>query len=451
MDRRTFLRSTGAAAALAAGISAAGRPKRARADAANDRIVMALIGAGSRGRDLGRIFCYQDGVRMKYLCDADANRFGNYPGQLERIQGAPVETVQDMRRIFDDPEVDAVCIATCDHWHGLATVWACQAGKDVYVEKPASHNIWEGRKMVEAAEKHGRIVQVGMQNRSAPYIESAREYIASGKIGGVPLVKVYNLKPGFPFRLPEDSPAPEGVDYGLYLGPAPERPFNPGHFHDGWKRWWAYSGGDMADDGVHQLDIARLLLGDPGPPEKVMASGGKLAFPGGDGDVPDTQAVTFQFPGMLMTFELTNYAPYMRKTSEEERQSDVFPHWPTNATRIELYGTRQKMIVGRHGGGWQAIAANGEVASEAYGRHHTVEHIEDFLACMRERRQPRGGIEQGHQSAVLVHLGNIATALGGRALRYDADSERIMDDAEADAFLLRKREYREGFAIPDRV
>lgn len=449
MNRRAFLGTTTKAAAVAFGATTLARTGPARADAANDTIVVALIGCGSRGRDLGRMFAHRDDVVVKYLCDADLDRIGDYADQIARMQDHAPEVVQDMRRVLDDPEVNAVCIATTDHWHGLATVWACEAGKDVYVEKPASHNIWEGRQMIHATARYGRVVQVGMQNRSAEYVRAAREYIASGELGDVPFIKVFNLKSGSPFRAPRERAQPESVDYDLYLGPAPARPFSPAHFHPGWKKWWVYSGGDMADDGIHQLDIARYLVGDPVAPTAVQGLGGMLAFPEADGDVPDTQAVSFQFPGLLMTFDLTHFAPYMHKTSREERDTDIFPHWPTNSTRIELYGTRQKMVLGRHGGGWQAINASGEVVAHEYGRQTTMEHIDDFLECVRSRRTPNGSIEQGHHSAVLVHLGNTATALGGRTLSYDSAAETITNDDEANDFLLRKRHYREGFAIPE--
>ena len=451
MNRREFIgHSAKAAAVFTAGATVLGRPGPARADAANDRITMALIGVGGRGRDLGRMFTSREDVVMKYVCDADLNRIDTYPEQLERMQDHPVEAVQDMRRIFDDPEVDAVCVATSDHWHGLATVWACQAGKDVYVEKPAAHNIWEGRKMVEAAEHYGRVVQVGMQNRSAPYVAAARAYIESGALGEIPLIKVFNLKAGGSFRMPEDSEAPEGLDYDLYLGPAPSRPFNRGHFHGSWNNWFDYCGGDMGDDGVHQIDIARILLEDPAPPSAVQGMGGQLAYPDSDGDVPDTQVVSFQYPKTVMTFELTNYAPYMQKTPPQVRDTDAFPEWALNATRIEVYGTRQKMVLGRHGGGWQVIAAGGEVVASEYGRQHTMEHIENFIECIRSRQQPNGNIEQGHQSSVLVHLGNTATVRGER-LAFDGGSESFVANDDANNSRLRKRVYRDGFAVPEVV
>ena len=448
MKRREFLnRSARTVVALGAAGVAAHLSGPRKADAANDRIVMGIIGLGGRGRDHGRQFAQRDDVWVKYLCDPDKTRIGYFPEQVERQQNKPVTAVQDLRRVLEDPEVNAVCVATCDHWHGLATVWACQAGKDVYVEKPASHNIWEGRMMVEAARKYNRIVQVGTQHRSAPYIQAAREYIASGKLGDIPLIKVYNLKSGGPFVCPIDSPVPEGVDYDLYLGPAPVRPFNRGHFHDGWKKWWAYSGGDMGDDGSHQLDIACLVLGDPASPKAAYGYGGKLAYPQSDGDVPDTQVVNFEYPGCTMTFELAEYAPYMKKTSDKIRNGDFFPFWPTNSTRIELYGTRGLMYVGRHGGGWQVMVSDDKILDQMYGRQHTPEHHQNFLDCIRDRKTPNADIEYGHKCATLIHLANIATALGGRRLAYDGANEQIINDEEANNHLLRKRPYREGYSI----
>lgn len=444
MKRREFLHNSAKTFIALTGASAmASRTTYA----ANNRIVMGAIGLGGRGRDHTRLFAGQDDVWMKYLCDPDMKRIGNFPDQIERQQKQPVTAVQDMRRVFEDPEVDAVCIATCDHWHGLSTVWACQAGKDVYVEKPASHNIWEGRVMVEAARKFNRIVQVGTQNRTAPYVQAARDYIASGKLGTIPLIKVYNLKPGGPFRCPPDSETPEGLDYDLYLGPAPLRPYNSGHCHDGWKKWWAYSGGDAADDGFHQIDIACMLLGDPAPPTATYGVGGKYAYPDADGDVPDTQEATFEYPGFVMTFELTEYTPYMYKTPGEIRDTDKFPQWNTNSTRIELYGSKGLMYVGRHGGGWQVLVGGDRIKDEMPGRQHTPEHHLNFTDCIRSRNKPNADIEFGHKSAILIHLANIATALGGRRLVFDPNTEQITNDEEANNHILRKREYREGYSL----
>lgn len=165
--------------------------------------------------------------------------------------------------MLERDDIDGVIVATPDHWHGPATILACQAGKDVYVEKPPSHNIWEGRKMVEAARKYKRVVQAGTQNRSAPFSLAALEYIKSGKLGDIPLCKVFNLKPGGKFQLPSDGKVPAGFDWNTWLGAAGDRPYNAGLFGHGWHKFWDFSGGDMADDGIHQLDLARMLIGDP--------------------------------------------------------------------------------------------------------------------------------------------------------------------------------------------
>lgn len=449
MTRRGFIsRSAKSMLTVVGGAAVAALPGKARAVSANDRVVMAVIGVGGRGRDVSRQFVNSRGAVMAYVCDADEKRIGSYPDQLERLQKRAPKAVQDMRRVFDDKEVDAVLIATCDHWHGLATVWACQAGKDVYVEKPPCHNLWEGRKMVEAARKHNRVVQCGLQNRSAAYAHAAREYIQGGKLGDIPLVKVYNMKGGGPFTCPPDSPKPDGLDYDLYLGPAPSRPFNEGHCHGGWKMWWAYGGGDMGDDGIHQLDLARFALGDPPPPKVVTASGGRLAFPD-DREVPDTQTVTFEYERRIMTFELTEYSPYMIKAGDDVRNGDKYPFWPTNATRIEFYGTRGLMYLGRHGCGWQVIRENGEVVDGGYGRQANDEHRANFLDCVRTRNRPAADIETGVASNLLVHYGNMGVRVGGRRMVVDPQTLQAAGDDEVNALF--KREYRDPFAIPEQV
>ncbi len=447
MNRRAFL---GRSAQAAAGATLLAGARRARADQANDKIVMGVIGLGGRGRDLCRNFARIPGVEVAYVCDVDEQgRIGAFPDQMERQQNHPVKAVTDMRRIFDDKDVDAVTVATCDHWHALATIWACQAGKDVYVEKTPAINVFEGRKMVEAARKYQRIVQVGLQNRSAEYVWKARDYIQSGRLGDVHLVKIYNLKNGMPFKCPPDSETPPGVDYDMYLGPAPSRPFNRGHFHDGWLCFWAYSGGDMGGDGIHQIDIARMILGDPPHPKAVHGCGGNLAFQD-DREVPDTQVVTFEYDRRVMTFELTQWAPYMIKVPPEVRDNDLFPVWPTCSTRIEVYGTRGLMQLARHGGGWQVITrGDGTIGAQEYGRQTTLEHQANFIDCVRSRALPHADIEAGHHSASLMCLGNLAVRLGGRRVIFDGLAEGISGDPEADALLTRP--YREPYVVREQV
>jgi len=206
------------------------------------------------------------------------------------MRGQRPKTVQDFRRVLDDKGVDAVVIATPDHWHALGTILACQAGKDVYVEKPTSHSVWESRKMVEAARNHRRVVQVGAQCRSAPYVAAAREYLQSGKLGEVHFVKVFNSKPRSSIGNLPDKPVPAGVDYDMWLGPAPMRPFNENHFHYAWHWFWNYAGGDISNDGVHQIDLARLCIGRTHP-NSVSSTGGIHFFRNGNRDAACIAAV----------------------------------------------------------------------------------------------------------------------------------------------------------------
>jgi predicted dehydrogenase len=237
------------------------------------------------------------------------------------------------------------------------------------------------------------------------------------------------------------------VDYDRWLGPAPARPFNPNHFHGGWYYFWAYCGGDMGNDGIHQIDLARWLIGRDDP-RAVHAFGGNLAFDDAR-QVPDTQVATFEYDGLILTFEMTNWPPYMKKTNNQIRTGNTFPLWFQNATRIELYGTKNQMIIGRHGGGWQIFTADGKVVDQMYGRFPDAPHKENFIRCIRSRQLPNADIEEGHKSALLAHLGNISYRLGGRALRFDARKEAFVGDREACGLL--KREYRAPYVVPERV
>ncbi|HPO14434.1 MAG TPA: Gfo/Idh/MocA family oxidoreductase [Candidatus Hydrogenedentes bacterium] len=451
ISRRSFLdRSVKTIVAFPSAVALMGVKQHAKADKANDKIIMGVIGLGGRGRDHAQRLAQREDVALKYVCDVDeVDRIGNMPKRMTAIQKSPCQGVTDMRRIYDDKEVDAVLIATTDHWHALATIWACQAGKDVYVEKPPSICPWEGRKMVEAARKYNCVVQVGTQNRSAAYIKKAAHYIKEGGLGEIPLVKVYNLKSGMPFICPPDSDVPKGVNYDMYLGPAPSRAFNRAHFHDGWKKFWAYSEGDMGDDGIHQLDVARFILGDKAYPKAVNCSGGHIAFKD-DREVPDTQVVSYEYDNQIVTYEMSEWAPYMIKIPAEIRDGNAFPYWPTCSTRIEVYGTKGLMYLGRHGGGWQVLVKyDGKIGEQEFGQQANEEHRSEFLECVRSRRMPSADIETGYQSALLVHLANIGVRLGGRRLEFDSVTEKFIGDEEANALL--KRSFRDPYIIPDQV
>jgi len=446
MKRRDFL-TTSTKAALGTAAFMATNPQSSRAYAANDKIVFAQIGLGGRGKSVGREFSRLDNVEMKYACDVDLNQAKGFGDQVKVAQGKEPRVLQDFRKALDDKDVDAVIVSTPDHWHALAAIWACQAGKDVYVEKPPSHNIWEGRKMVEAARKYDCIMQVGTQNRSASYVREAKQYIDEGNIGKLSYVKVFGMEPGGAYREPQDTPTPSTVNYDMYLGAAPVRPFNRGHFHGNWHYYWAYSGGDLADDGVHQMDIARWIMGKDYP--KFVSGYGNNEALKDDRDVFDTQSVIYDFGDLMMTWELTQWARYMRKTPGEVRNSDQFPQWDINATRIEFYGTDGRLTLGRHGGGFKAINHEGKVVAQQFGRMADPEHRQNFADSIRSRKRPNADIEEGHRSAVLAHAGNIATRLQGQRLEFDPAIESFRDNDAADAMV--KREYRDPFKIPDIV
>jgi predicted dehydrogenase len=447
IPRRRFLSTSVAAGALA--LSA-----NSRVLGAGDRVRLALVGAGGRGSRLAEMFAARKDAEVTHVCDLHEGRRIAAVKKLAAQQGREPIGEPELQRLLERKEVDAVIVATPDHWHALATIWACQAGKDVYVEKPPSHTLWEGRQMVKAARKYKRIVQVGTQNRSAPYNLAAREFIASGKLGTVHLCKVFNLKSGGPFRLPANDKPPEGFDWNAWLGPAALRPHNSRIFRGGWHKYWDFSGGDMGDDGIHQIDLARMLLGDPPAPRRVHGSAGRYAYPD-DREVPDTQVVTFEYPKMLLTFELTNYPPYMDKIAQAVRNADRYPYWSQCATRIEIYGSKGLMIMGRHGGGWQVFGKakrqsdRGELIAQMPGRPGDDPHQSNFLTCIKSRETPTADIDIGHQSVLLVHLGNIAHRAGNRQLNFDPDTERFQDCEEANALI--RHTDRKEYAIPERV
>ena len=269
ITRREFLESS-AGTTLAAGIAST-CPSRVLG--ANDRIVVGLMGAGGRGTQLLEWFAARPDVEVAYIADPDQSRSEACAGKIVKITGKRPVLTQDFRRMLGDRNVNAIINATPDHWHALGTILACQAGKDVYVEKPTCHSMWEGRKMIEAARKYGRVVQVGTQNRSARYCHHALEHIRSRDFGEVHLLRVQNSKLRNTIGKLTDTAVPPGIDYDMWLGPAPMRPFNMNHFHYNWHWFWVYSGGDIINDGVHQIDMTRWMSGQTYP-KSVSSTGG---------------------------------------------------------------------------------------------------------------------------------------------------------------------------------
>lgn len=442
IKRRVFLSKS---SKTALGVSAAVMAGKRTVIGANDQIVMGVVGLGGRGQMVTRTFARDPRVTIKTMCDPDSQKGNQLVSMLKDQHNAGLQRLVDFREMLDDKDIDAVIIATPDHWHALATIWACQAGKDVYVEKPASHTLWEGRKMVEAARKYNCIVQVGTQSRSGPYMAKAIEYVRSGNLGPIHLCKVYNVKSGEPYYEEKAPQNTEGVDLDLWAGPAPMDNARFGRSH-AWLYYWDFANSDMMSDGIHQVDLARWLI-DKDFPKSVHSIGGNFAFDD-DRQVPDTQIASFEYDDMVMSIEMTQYTKYMTKTSMEVRESDLFPHWPTNSTRIELYGHDGLMIVGRHGGGWQVFTTDGKVVAQEYGRFPDVAHKDNFIECVQSRKLPNADIEEGHRSCALVHLACVAYRLGGKRLLFDKQTETT-DDSDANRLL--RRVDREPYVVPEQV
>ena len=421
ISRRTFMKRTLAAGA---GAAVAGAPF-AKVLGANDAIRVAVIGFNGRGRGHIRGFNELEGARVTALCDVDDKVVARAVAEFEK-RNQKVRVYQDYRRMMEDKQIDVVSIATPDHHHVPASALAVVAGKDVYVEKPVSHTVEEGRLLVKLARKHKRIVQHGTQSRSAAGVKKAIEFIQSGKLGKCRMAKAIDCQRRGKIGHKEDEPAPPYVHYDLWLGPAPERPFNWNRYHYKWHWWWDYGTGDTGNDGIHQIDIARWGLGVT-MPKAVSCSGGQLWYDD-DHETPDTQMAVFEYDRAYLVFEMRLWTPYPH---EGHDNGNVF------------YCDDGWVSVGRRG--WKAYSRDGkEVAG---GGREEQSHMENFLKAVRSRNPAdlTADVEQGHYSATLCHLANIAMRVG-RKLYFDADSERFVGDAVANTYL--SKNYRKGWAPP---
>ena len=452
-NRREFLdHAKKTTVGLAAGLTILPNAKSVSAQPANDKVILAMVGCRGRGSMLAPNFASRDDCRMAYICDVDKSMIEKHTQIVAKIQdGKAPKGEQDFRKMLDDKSVDAIVIATPTHWHAPATVWGCQAGKDVYVEKPLCHNAWEGQQMVKAARKYDRVVQVGTQNRSAPYNIAAQKYIADGKLGKVHFVRVLNQKLWANFPMKENQPTPPGLDWDMWNGPAPQHDYNATLRYQ-WHHLWRYCIGDIGNDGVHQFDEARMIVGFD-IPKQVYCTGGRFNTEGA-ADTPDTQMATFTYDNdLVVTLELTLYTPYMLKIDGVVRNGDMFPHWPQVATRIEIYGDQGVMTVGRMGGGWQVFVRTKDrkpvVKDQMYGRFPDPDHQENFIECIRTRQKPNADIEIGHHSHLTLHYATMSLRAGGRTLNVDPKTQHVDDPAAMKFF--KREEMRKPWVIEEEV
>jgi predicted dehydrogenase len=417
-NRRTFLGAVGT-------LAVAGRV--ARPASANERIRLAVIGVRGRGDDLARGFAKAKDAEVVAVCDVDDEAFGKAVEGVETATGKAPRTEKDFRRLLDDKQIDAVAVATPDHWHALITVLACQAGKDVYCEKPASHNLVEGRRMVEAARKYQRVVQLGTQRRSAEFVKDAIGHVKSGAIGKVGQARAWiHQKRAIDVSGPPTSP-PNGVDYAMWQGPAPDRPFIKNRFHYNWHWFWNWGTGELGNNGVHGVDVARWGLGVAAP-ATVTSGGGLYVFEGLE--VPDTQVVTWEFPDAK-----TSLVWEHRMWSKHGLEGSGFG--------TAFYGDKGTLIIDDKG--WRV--EDGDKAGGPATDSQTA-HLRNFLDCVRSREAPNAEIEIGHLTTRLCHLGNIAHRTG-RKLAFDAARESFPGDPEANKLL--SRGYSSRFEMPTHV
>lgn len=435
MGRRQFVTTTlGAAAAVAT--------SRRRVLGANDRIRMGIVGVGGRGTGWVRRLVRRDDVDVTWLCDVDASRFERSTDLVDSAGRPAPQTTQDVRKVLDDPDVDAILIATNHHWQALATVLACQAGKDVYVEKPSSHNVWEARNSLAAAKKYNRVVQAGLQNRSAAYLGTAREFVESGALGDIHLVRVLNMNNDRMRPRGDEGPPPSTLDWDRWCGPAPVMPWAPGQWQQG---RFDYGVGRIVDDLVHQVDVMRYITG-LGAPKTAANSGGVFHYKDGR-EWPDTQITTYEYPDLTLIIQSTLWADSIQETPSVIRDGDQYPNWLMNGTKIEVFGTKGVMFMGRHGGGYQAWDNDRKLITESYGRRADLEHMENFLDCVRTRKTPVANLEDTWESVLICHLGNVSYRAGNRKVVYDAKTGLLVDDPEANKFMVRKG--RKPWNIPE--
>jgi predicted dehydrogenase len=438
IPRRVFLQ---ASAAVAAGSSSVASAQEASIQA-SERLRVGIIGAGGRALSLIRSFSSNPSAEIVGIADLDANRLPHGLSEAESIQSTRPRGETDFRRLIDDDSIDAIVIGTPDHWHAIPTILACQAGKDVYVEKPDGHNIEEGRRMVAAMRKHDRIVQMGSQHRSTLRMHSAIEFIKSGKLGRCVVAKAWeSTKQGEIARVPDSQP-PSGVDYDMWLGPAPKRPFNSKRFHSNWRWFYDYGCGDLGNDGVHRLDMAIAMLnaacdtqGDQpiGMPNRISAHGGKWYFDDAQ-EFPDTMQVTYEYAAgpqtKILTYEMRLWAPY---------------NYLGKSEGAAVFGDQGYIVMGNRG--WTAHSRGGELLASGEGDSHEAPHVQNFIDCIKSREKPYCDLETvGHPASVLCHAGNIAARVG-RILQFDPASETFADDDQANG-LRTRAEYRKPWVLP---
>jgi predicted dehydrogenase len=431
-ERRMFLQ-TAAASAAALAVT-----PPTSADASK-KVVIGVIGPGGMGMNHVRLLARRPDVEIAYVCDVDKTRLANAAKEVETASKKAPKAVGDLRAVLDDKAVDAVVIATPDHWHAPASILALDAGKHVYVEKPCSHNIREGRLMADAVKRSGKLLQVGTQSRSGAPVREAMDRLRAGEIGDVLVAKAWNsqLRRSIGRTKPGDPPA--HLDYDTWCGPAPLVPYRANMLPGIWRWWYAFGCGDIGNDGVHDIDVAVWGLGATTHPSRVTCLGGKYFFDD-DQQFPDTQYAVFEYPvdgkpgvNKQLIFEQRIWSPYVQEGYENG---------------AAFYGTKGMLVIG-HSIGWKLYGPKNVLIAEKSGGADLPAHHTNFLDAVRGNAKAlNADVTAGHLSAALVHLANIA-ARTGKVLEFDPRAEKVTNDAAANALV--RREYRDHWGTPKGV
>ena len=484
-SRRQFLGNSALAAAAAAvsSIPVLGAELR-RSVGANERLRIAVIGVKGRGLEHLNQWLKMADVEVAAICDIDENVIHGAMDRAEKVSGKKPAYFQDLRKLFEDKSIDAVSVATCNHWHSLAGIWAVQAGKHAYVEKPISHNVFEGRKLVEAGKKHNKVVAVGTQCRSMKGMREAIDFLHSGKLGKVKIARGFCYKSRKSIGKKPDGPVPKGVDFDLWLGPAAERPFNPNRFHYNWHWFWDTGNGDLGNQGVHQVDIARWGLNKNEHPISTISVGGRLGYED-DGETPNTQITVQDYGDAQLIFEVRGLdTDKYRDKSIQDKAGQV-------AIGDVFECTDGTLVIPTYSSGI-AYSPKGELI-QRFGGGDDSAHFRNFIDAIKSNRPEslNAPAIEGHLSAASCHLANISHRLGtlkplstedpfgkneagnetyrrfrdhlkengvdlektkfvmGREIKFDSKSETATGDAEATKLLT--REYRKPYVVPENV
>jgi predicted dehydrogenase len=450
-NRRDFLRSS----AIAAGASLFAAPAIARsAQSANGRLRIGLVGMG--GRMHSHVAALNElakecNVEIAAICDCDQAKLTSSQKTFPHLADKTVAVFTDQRKLLDDKSIDAVSFATPDHWHALQTIWACQAGKDVYLEKPATHDIWEGRKMIEAARKYKRMVQIGTQNRSSPNVMEGIRRLKEGVIGKPYMARGMSYKMRGDMGKHHPRPVPPGLDWDAWVGPAQMVEYS-NFQHLRWYWIANFASGDIANQTSHDIDIIRWGLGLDTHPNLMMSLGGRYTpAENDDADTPNTQGLLCQWEGrnLLVSFEIRH-----GYTNSEAEMRDKYPFvQPNTVVGVIFLGSEGYMIIPDYSSYYTFLGPNHELGPHAATEGHPMmdtPHFRNWIAACRSRRREdlNADIEQGHLSTTVCHLAKISNQLK-RSVRFDPAAERFVNDNAANALL--KREYRPPYVVPDAV